>query len=197
MRPSRLGCIRFSVALQVRRFRADVRGVTAIEFGMVAAPFFIFLMGIMTLGTQYLTSHFLEYGAEVAARKLRTGEAQKAGLTLAQFRTLYCNSVGFMVDCDAHLLKIHINSSQRFADLPQVNCMTSGGDLAEPPGNPGDNIRTRAGDASNAVKVNICYDWQVGVAFWKTLWAVLNPDHAVADKLVLSTATAFRSEPYE
>lgn len=162
----------------------------------MATPFFVFLMGIMTIGTQYLTAHFLEHGVDIAARKLRTGEAQKAGITLAQFRQLYCDAVGFIIDCDEQRLVIHVNSGPKFAGLPKVSCMTDG-ELTPPPGNPGDNIRTRAGDASAAVKVNVCYDWQLGVPLWQTIWRLLDPEHAVEDKTILSTATAFRTEPFE
>lgn len=192
----RLARLRSGFASQARRFGADTSGVTAIEFAVVATPFFAFLMGIMTIGTQYMTAHFIEHGVEIAARKLRTGEAQKAGLTQAQFRSLYCDAVGFMIDCDEERLVIHINSEDRFADLPQVQCMTDG-QLTPPPGNPGDSVRTRAGDASKAVKVNVCYDWQLGLKLWQSLWRILDPDHTVDGKTILSAATAFRSEPYE
>ena len=42
------------------RFRADRRGTTAIEFGFVAAPFFLLMLGIMTIGLQFFTIHSLE-----------------------------------------------------------------------------------------------------------------------------------------
>lgn len=193
---SRPAKLRLRFTLQARRFRADVHGVTAIEFALVATPFFVFLMGIMTVGTQYLTAHLLQHGVEVAARKLMTGEAQKAGMTLADFRRMYCDEVGFMIRCDNNLV-IHINSGARFADLPQVRCMTSDGDLTPASGNPGDSVRTRTGNASTAVKVNICYDWQMGLSLWQSVWGVLDPHHTPEGKTILTTATAFRSEPFE
>src|SRR5262245_26255845 len=95
------------LARATRRFSADTRGVTAIEFGMVALPFFAMVMAIMLIGTQYLTTHFLEYAVTEAARKLRTGEAQKAGKTLGDFRKMVCDAASGYITCDNHLV-VHV-----------------------------------------------------------------------------------------
>jgi Flp pilus assembly pilin Flp len=180
----------------VRRFGKDARGATAVEFGLIATPFLIFVFGIMTVGAQYMTAHLLEAGLETTARKLRTGEAQKAGLTLSQFRQMYCDAAGFMITCDEHLV-IHINGGTQFADLPRVRCLTSDGRLAPSPGGAGDSVSSRAGDASRAVKVNVCYDWKMGVSFWGTLWRLLDPSFVNSGRLILTATTAFRSEPFQ
>jgi Flp pilus assembly pilin Flp len=194
---SRLKALGAGLARATRRFLADRRGATAVEFGLVAAPFFAFVLAIMTIGTQYLTLHFLEHGVAQAARKLRTGEAQKAGLTLADFRNLVCESAGSYISCDNHLV-IHIRSSATFDGLddPPISCMT-GGNLTPSSGSGTDGIRTRAGDASEAVLVTVCYDWELGSPLWQTLWNIVSPVPATEGKIVLSAATAFRSEPFE
>lgn len=184
------------LSLSVRRFGRDARGATAVEFALIATPFLIFVFGIMTIGTQYMTAHLLEAGLETTARKLRTGEAQKAGITLSDFRKMYCDAAGFMITCDEHLV-IHINGGEQFADLPRVQCLTQDGRLAPSPGGAGDSVITRAGEASRAVKVNICYEWKMGVSLWETLWRLLDPSFVNGGRLILTAATAFRSEPFE
>lgn len=180
------------------RFGRDMRGVTAVEFGLVATPLIVFVLGIMTIGAQYMTAHVLEAGLETTARKLRTGEAQKAGITLADFRNMYCDAAGFLIKCDENLV-IHINSQDAFADLPRVSCQLPDGRLAPSSGNGGDAIDTRSGRANKAVKVNVCYEWRVGVPFWEPLSRLLAPDNPSVNTggLVLSAATAFRAEPFE
>jgi len=179
-----------------RRWRRDESGTSAIEFAMVVGPFFVLVMGIITIGVQYMTAHFLEYGVEAAARKIRTGEAQKAGLKLSDFRTLFCDAAGFMVACDDRLV-IHIKSNAEFAGLtPLTSCVTDG-NLTPTEGNPDDALRTRAGDASAAVVVSACYEWDMGVSFWQTIWNVISPMPVVQGKPILSAVTAFRSEPFE
>ena len=58
-------------------------GSAAIEFAMVALPFFMFVLGIIGVGLYYFTSNALEHGVEAASRKILTGEAQKGDLTVA------------------------------------------------------------------------------------------------------------------
>lgn len=179
-----------------RRFCADTRGATAVEFAVVLAPFLALTLGIMTVGFQYMTAHFLEYGVETAARKLKTGEAQKAGLTLNGFRELFCDAAGFMVSCDKRLV-IHIKSSATFAGLSPVTSCVKDGVLVPAEGNPGDNIRTRAGNASNAVVVSACYQWNEGKGLWQMLFDLISPTPPVEGKVILSAAIAFRAEPFE
>ena len=73
-RPSRPGWLR------------NEDGVAAIEFAIVALPFFLFVFGIVGMGLYFLASTSLEYGAEAAARKVRTGEADKGDMTVGDFK---------------------------------------------------------------------------------------------------------------
>lgn len=180
----------------LRRFAADRRGATAVEFGLVAVPFLAMTMTVMTIGSQYMTQSFLEHGVSEAARKLRTGEAQKAGLTLADFRKMVCDAAGSLIACDDRLV-VHLKSSPTFAGLaPATSCMTNGG-LTPAAGVPTDSVRSRAGDASTAVMVSACYEWQLGASLWGSIYGLISPTPVSQGKIVLTAATAFRSEPFE
>lgn len=197
MRPhlQRFERLRAGTARAARLFARDRRGATAVEFAMVAAPFFALVLAIMTIGTQYLTLHFLEHGVSTASRKLRTGEAQKAGLTIADFRKLVCDASSMMIACDARLV-IHVKSSPTFAGLsPVAPCMT-GGDLTPSAGLGADSIVSRSGNASTAVSVMACYEWSGGAGMWRTLYSLVSPTPQTQGKIILSAANAFRSEPY-
>jgi Flp pilus assembly protein TadG len=194
----RLARFRTGFAGAARRFGADTRGTTAVEFGMLLAPFLLLVMGIITIGIQYLTMHFLEYGVEVASRKLRTGEAQKAGQTLGGFRDLFCDAADVMINCDDNHLVIHIKNKKTFAELtPLPACVAEGG-LAPPSGNEGDSVESVAGGASDAVVVLACYEWGMGMSLWQSIWNLIPSETpTIQGKIILSAATAFRSEPYE
>jgi len=182
--------------LAAGRFCADCRGVAAIEFGLVALPFFAMMIGIMAIGLQYFTEHALDSAVMDAARKLRTGEAQKAGLTIGDFRTLVCDAAAPYIACDNHLI-VHVNSGATFADLnPPTTCVTSGA-LTPAQGQATDLITTRSGTANAAVLVVACYEWDMGSMVWQPLWRLLSPSPQVDGKTVLSSSTAFRSEPYQ
>ncbi len=90
-----------------RRFTAfirDNRGVTAVEFAMVAFPFTLLMGGIFEDGLAYFRVVQLQNVAENAARKLRLGSV--ASMSPQQFQNTYvCTSsrqagtLGSMFDC--------------------------------------------------------------------------------------------------
>lgn len=179
-----------------RRFRGDARGTTAVEFGLVATPFFLLMMGIMTVGMQYLTLHSLEHAVTEASRQIRTGQAQKAGMTLDDFRKIVCDAAGPFITCDSRLV-VHIRSGEHFADLtPPAACVVDGG-LAPATGAPGDSIVNVTGEQNRKVAVSACYDWLAGVQLWETIWALVSPTPATASgKTILSAAAVLQTEPY-
>jgi len=61
----------------LRRFRKDDQGVTAIEFGLVAMPFFAILFSILETSLVFWTTQVLETEVSDAARKIYTGQFQQ------------------------------------------------------------------------------------------------------------------------
>ena len=51
-----------------KSFGVDTRGATAVEFGMIAFPLFLLIMGIIEGGRMLWTQNALQYAAEQAAR---------------------------------------------------------------------------------------------------------------------------------
>ena len=100
----RLSSLQFRLPLLHRRRSASrlVRnedGAAAVEFALVAVPFLLFVLGLLGMGLYFLASTSLEYGVEAAARKLRTGEAEKGNMTVGKFRELVCEAAGSYIDC--------------------------------------------------------------------------------------------------
>jgi Flp pilus assembly protein TadG len=204
MRPTSFSrrALRARPRTMLARWRRDRRGATALEFAFIAAPFFLLLLGIMTVGLQFFTILSLETGVSTAARKIRTGEAQKQGLTLADFRQLLCNAAGSYIKCNSKLV-IHVKSGAAFADLdPPVSCTTNG-TLTPSAGQSTDPLATYSGAQSAAVLVTACYEWDAGGAMWQGIWNMLTVGPGgggspkSAGKIVIQATTAFRSEPYQ
>ena len=66
-------------------------GVAAIEFAIVACPSSCSSSASSAWGCTSWPSTSLEYGAEAAARKVRTGEADKGDMTVGDFKHLVCD----------------------------------------------------------------------------------------------------------
>lgn len=85
-----------------RRFRRDNSGVAAVEFAMVAGPFFLLLFAMMEVGFMFLGQMSLENAIEQAGREIRTGQAQ--AMTSANFKTAICNRMAMLrARCNAEL----------------------------------------------------------------------------------------------
>ena len=130
-------------------FSKNREGTTAIEFGLVALPFFLFAFGIMLVGMKYFTENALEHAVESAAREIRTGQAQKAGKTLTDFRNMVCTEAGSYITCDGKLV-VHVQSGTDWSDITPTPCLT-GGSLTPSSGVGTDPLADSSGDASAVV----------------------------------------------
>ncbi len=83
----------------IGRLRRDEEGVTAIEFGIVAAPFLILIVALLETALVHMTTLDLENAVRDASRQIRTGQAQVANLTAAQFKNLLCDNTVLISDC--------------------------------------------------------------------------------------------------
>lgn len=181
----------------VRRLGGDRRGATTIEFALVAVPFLVLVMGIMTVGIQFLALHSLEKGVADASRKVRTGEAQTQGLTRGGFRQLVCDEAGSFIACDTHLV-VHLRSATSFAGLtPPPACTTANGNLVPASGSATDAVSAAAGEENMKVLVLACYHWDEGAAFWQRIFNLLSPTPQTQGQIVLSAASVFQTEPYK
>jgi Flp pilus assembly protein TadG len=187
------------LAAVASRWARDSSGATAIEFGLVVGPFILLLTGIMAVGLQFFTIDALEHGVTAAARRLKTGEAQKSGLTFADFRNMVCDEAGSLIPCDTNLV-VHLKSAATFADLdPPVSCV-SNGNLRPSSANGSTPVSTYSGGASAAVVVTACYNWDLGSSLWRMIWNIIASDPTKVrqqGKTVVSSTIAFRSEPYQ
>ncbi len=62
--------------LPVRRFARNKQGTTAVEFGLVAAPFLALLFAIIETAVVFFAGQTLETAVADTARLIMTGQAQ-------------------------------------------------------------------------------------------------------------------------
>jgi Flp pilus assembly protein TadG len=106
----------FASALrQARRFARDENGVTVVEFGLLALPFFTIILAIVQTAFMFLATQVLDSALEDASRKVRTGEA--ASYDLEDFRNEMCPYTFNMLDCSKILLKSQVISDFASVDL--------------------------------------------------------------------------------
>lgn len=91
------------------RFGRDERGVTLIEFGILALPFFTIIAAILETSLIFFASQILDSAVQDAGRLIRTGQLQTgAQNNLAGFRAKVCDGLYGMMPCNAIKLKISV-----------------------------------------------------------------------------------------
>jgi TadE-like protein len=170
-----------------RRLRTDERGTTAVEFGLVAMPFFMMLFGMVGIGIYYLTSFNLDGAIENGTRVLRTGQAQKEVWTAGGFKTSFCARLPGNFDCN--LLRINVRSFATAAALAGAalpSCLGEDGNMsaATEEYNPG------IDDAF--VLVWVCYEWKLAASI-----PFLKLGNMASGSALVETAIGFRTENYQ
>lgn len=74
----------------IKKFGKSEDGVTAVEFGLIALPFFAILMAIIEAGLYFFVSQVMDTGFRDVARQIRTGQA--AMMSQADFGKAVCDT---------------------------------------------------------------------------------------------------------
>lgn len=174
----------------VRSFARREDGATAVEFGLVALPFFGLLFAIIETALVFFASQVLETAAADSARLILTGQAQTTlALTKETFKEEVCKRIHGLFSCEAG---VHVDV-QKFPSFANVNLNNLVGPdkqfIVGPDGKPV--TKYEPGDASEIVVVRLFYKWPTIVPLMG-----LNLDNMAGGRLVVATA-AFRNEPFK
>ena len=177
----RLSLNRLRLPRCLARFRANERGATAVEFGLIAMPFFGVLFGIMHTSIIMFANQTLQSMTTAAARKVMTGEI-KTSNGVAAFRTALCaDPYDLMFDCDKVLVQVKSFGTSFATASPSsfVNNACFNADEA-PTAECWD-----AGGARSVVVIRVAYDWPFSVNL-----------ENFNEKTTLVAVSAFRNEPF-
>lgn len=170
------------------RFAKARGGSTAIEFGLVAVPFFMLMIGVAEVGMVGFTQTNLDFALAARAREIRTGEAQQGGVTYDEIQTSVCADMRrlMVIDCENNLF-LDIDSFDSFVDAaanfnnPIINGEFQPGGFGYSPG-----------AASEIVVVRAYYRWSVLTPLFENVFS----NAGNGDRILVSTAM-FRNEPFQ
>lgn len=164
-----------------RGFTRRHDGSVAVEFGLVALPFFTLVMGLLELALMYAAAATLEGGTMAASRLIRTGQAQLSGDAETMFRDALCARVGGLIPCGDLVYEAIVPPGNNFQDAegipPQFdadgNLIPSGFD---------------AGGVSDVVVIRTSYRYNYITPFIAPL---------LGNATTLISTVTIRNEPYE
>lgn len=86
-----------------RRLRRNDSGAAAVEFAIIAVPFFFILFAIIEISLIFIKQQILETAVQDAARKIWTGEMTSGNTTRGQFKAFICGKTFSLLGCPDNL----------------------------------------------------------------------------------------------
>ena len=178
----------FRTSLRVRaaRFARAKGGAAAVEFALMAIPFFLLLFGVIELSLIFLLSTTMDNATGEVGRRIRTGELQtQGGATPQAFKTAICDTLGWLKgDCESNL----------FVDVRTFSSFQAAGSQGAPVTNDAfdpTQFQFNLGQPGSIVLVRAFYKWP----FMTPLVSKAMGQFSDGSMVLLSTVT-FRNEPY-
>ena len=176
----------------LKRFAKSPDGAAAVEFALVAGPFFFVLGCIAETGLMLFSEYVLQNSVQEAARSIRTGQVTTTDgaekMTDAQFKALICDGVNIIIDCDSYVT-VYVNSAATFAALETTMAdpinvgVKPDGTIDPPTFTPGGQLRPAG--------VIATYDWDFTFPFMDFLGNISG-----GNKRRLHGLAIFRNEPF-
>lgn len=177
--------MRSSGARTATRLAASTRAAVALEFGLIAIPFFALMIAVLQTSLVFFAQQTLETTAEKSARELFTGAAQRAGMSKTAFKTLVCSNLPHFMKCSNVL--VDVQSASTFAGIS----MSAPTIEFDKDGNVSNSFVYSPGGAGSINIVRVMYIWDVQMGpLGFDLSTMSNK------KRLLYTTSVFKTEPY-
>lgn len=165
-------------------FASDRRGATAVEFALIALPFFALIFAIIETALCFFAGQALDTALMNASRAIRTGQAQSSSFSADDFKTSICTQLTYMFNCSSNLY-VNVQTFASFSAITLTTPTDANGNLATT------GYTYSAGHGSDVVVVRAYYEWPV---FINRLGNNLanEPD----GKHLLTATVAFQNEPF-
>ncbi len=160
-------------------------GAAALEFAIVAAPFFAIILATLQTTLAFFAGQVLESAVADSSREILTGTAQNASMTQSAFATAVCGKVQALFNCSNLMIDVQTAPSFSAANTAMPSLTFNGSGAVTnawsfQPGNPGD-----------IVVMRVMYLWPV---FLGPLGMGLSNE--TNGKLLLMATATFKNEPF-
>ena len=178
-------------------------GAAAIEFALLAIPYFLVIFAIIETFVAYSAEQLLSSATNNLARQIRTGEityglGRSTDMTKVQFRKALCDEIAVLIRCTASeaatpsKLYIDVNNYTDFSSVPTTIARVSSADFAD--------IDTSAftynpGGPKTINMVRTFYRWQVVTDLVRPFITNIRPADGSSTFLIVATTT-FKNEDY-
>lgn len=184
-----------------RRFVRSRDGATAIEFALLAIPYFVIVFAILETFTAFIAEQLVSNAVDTLGRQLRTGQitynlGRATDKSVSQFRQLLCNEVNILIQCSANeiatpdKLWLDVESYSSFGNMPTTIPMKNG-DLDT------SGLTYSPGGSGTINMLRVYYRWQIITDLVRPFVTTIRPSDGSIPSIFLIVATAaFQNEKY-
>jgi Flp pilus assembly protein TadG len=169
--------------LRVHRIIRDRRGVSLLEFAAIAMPFFILIFGILEVGLIFWGTYELDNATLAAVRLIRTGQAQRGGMSQSAMVTRICSQIFILPNC-ASKLQLNVQNFPNFSSVQTPNPLNGQGNLQT-------SFPYQPGGPATVNLVTAFYEYPLVSFSTVALLANLTDGNRL-----LQSSAVFKSEPY-
>lgn len=171
----------------LRRYMRDRKGVAAIEFAMLAFPFFLLLFAILESCIAFAAQQLVANATDDIARQVRTGQLKQSDLVDGKLQTIICDRISLLMSAGCPGLEVDLGSYASFDEAAKVKIKwKSNGDIDT------SGFRIDPGGPLSPVMLRVFYRWPVITDIMRKRMSNL-PD----GKALLFAANTWRNEPFD
>jgi Flp pilus assembly protein TadG len=170
---------------RLRSWADDRSGVAAVEFAMIAVPFFFLIFGLLEICVLFIMSSVLEHGLNEAARGIRTGQLQGTGtFDKDAFEDVICAEIFDLFACEGKI-ELDVKSFNSFSSTTNPSPIDGEGELDT------EDFEFEPGGANDIVVVRAFYEWELMTPILSAPLANLS-----GNRRLLQSTVVFRNEPF-
>ncbi|PCH47563.1 MAG: hypothetical protein COC23_01645 [Hyphomicrobiales bacterium] len=169
---------------KIKTFRRTDDGAAAVEFALVAIPFFVFVGAIFELTIHFFVSSVMNTAVADMARELRTNQVTAGTHSEAEFKQYLCDKpMMAMFNCDNLIVDVQVVATFGAPGIPRnPNGTINSAGMGFNPG----------GTGSRSINIlRVYYEWPTFMAFSNFS---NDPMWASGNRLMMSSE-AFKLEP--
>ncbi|HPF77898.1 MAG TPA: pilus assembly protein [Alphaproteobacteria bacterium] len=172
-----------SLDKNIKTWRYNRDGSTAVEFALIGIPFIFMVIGIVEMALMFTAQSLLEASTAEAARQIRIGAVQQGGGE-DEFIESLCDYASVLIPCgDLQYQVVSMDSFEDAADFPDAS-FDENGDLEDQ--------QFDAGGVSDVVMIRTAYKYPIKTPMMQLILS----NNGDQNRLMLSTIV-LQTEPYE
>lgn len=194
-----------AISTGMRRYLRSRDGAAAIEFAILAIPYFMIIFAIIETFVAFSAEQLLSNAVNTLSRKIRTGEityqlSRDTDKDVTQFRQLVCDEISVLMVCGSSeastpaKLYTDVRTFAQFSSIPTTIPRVSNADFADIDPS---SFRFTPGGPKTINMMRVFYRWPITVDLVRPFITTIRPsDGSMPTDFLIIATTAFQNEAY-